>query len=70
MRAALERPELRGCDVLDYGSGSGVLAFAALLFGAANAVGVEIPNPVPITNPNPTSTPDLCSSSPTNVLYY
>ena len=58
VRAALARPELRGCDVLDYGSGSGVLAFAALLFGAANAVGVEIPNPVPITNPNPSPSPN------------
>jgi len=28
--------------LLDYGSGSGVLAFAALLFGAEHAVGVEI----------------------------
>jgi len=42
VQAALARPELRGCDVLDYGSGSGVLAFAALLFGAARARGVEI----------------------------
>jgi len=42
VQAALGRPELHGCDMLDYGSGSGVLAFAALLFGATNAVGVEI----------------------------
>lgn len=28
--------------VLDYGAGSGVLAFAALLFGASHAVAVEI----------------------------
>ena len=28
--------------VLDYGSGSGILSFAALLFGAKRAVGVEI----------------------------
>jgi len=31
-----------GQTVLDYGSGSGILAFAALTFGAAAAVGVEI----------------------------
>lgn len=42
VQAALGRPKLRGCEILDYGSGSGVLAFAALLFGAANAVAVEI----------------------------
>lgn len=39
---ALQRCELAGAAVLDYGSGSGVLAFAALLFGGASAVGVEI----------------------------
>ena len=33
---------LRGATLLDYGSGSGVLSFAALLFGAERAVGVEI----------------------------
>jgi ribosomal protein L11 methyltransferase len=32
----------RGSALLDYGSGSGVLAFAALRFGARRAVGVEI----------------------------
>tara|TARA_B110001452_G_scaffold265886_1_gene271451 strand:+ start:392 stop:1396 length:1005 start_codon:yes stop_codon:yes gene_type:complete len=42
IRDALARPELRGCELLDYGSGSGVLAFAALRFGADKAVGVEI----------------------------
>ena len=31
-----------GTTLLDYGSGSGVLAFAALLYGASDAVGVEI----------------------------
>ena len=31
-----------GTTVLDYGSGSGILSFAALLFGASRAVGVEI----------------------------
>lgn len=33
---------LRGCTLLDYGSGSGILSFAALRFGAARAVAVEI----------------------------
>ena len=34
---------LAGCDaMLDFGSGSGVVAFAALLFGCRRAVGVEI----------------------------
>lgn len=34
---------LSGCPaILDYGSGSGVLAFTALLFGCKRAVGVEI----------------------------
>ena len=33
---------LQGCSVLDYGSGSGILSFAALKFGASRAVGVEI----------------------------
>ena len=33
---------LHGCAVLDYGSGSGVLSFAALLFGAGSALGVDI----------------------------
>lgn len=33
---------LAGCTVLDYGSGSGILSFAALRFGASRAVGVEI----------------------------
>eukprot|EP00965_Chrysotila_dentata_P218056 6190383-Pleurochrysis_carterae.AAC.2 len=38
----VETPQMRGCSMLDYGSGSGVLAFAAILFGASRAVGVEI----------------------------
>jgi len=34
---------LAGCDaMLDFGSGSGIVAFAALLFGCRRAVGVEI----------------------------
>ena len=43
LRRLLNPPSsLRGCTVLDYGSGSGILSFAALQFGAARAVGVEI----------------------------
>lgn len=42
LRRLLETGPLQGCTVLDYGSGSGVLSFAALHFGAAAAVGVEI----------------------------
>jgi len=34
---------LSGCEaILDYGSGSGILSFTALLFGCKRAVGVEI----------------------------
>ena len=42
LRRLLSRPDLRGAAVLDYGSGSGILSFAALQFGAGSAIGVEI----------------------------
>ncbi|KAL1499644.1 hypothetical protein AB1Y20_011841 [Prymnesium parvum] len=40
--AALLEAPLDGATLLDYGSGSGVLSLAALLFGASRAVAVEI----------------------------
>uniref|UniRef100_A0A7S0HD29 Uncharacterized protein n=1 Tax=Phaeocystis antarctica TaxID=33657 RepID=A0A7S0HD29_9EUKA len=40
VRAALERRELRGCDMLDMAAAPA--CSHSLLFGAANAVGVEI----------------------------
>jgi ribosomal protein L11 methyltransferase len=38
----LDRADLRGAAVLDYGCGSGILAIAALKLGAARAVAVDI----------------------------
>ena len=38
----LDSQELRGCSVLDFGCGSGILAIAALLLGARKAVGTDI----------------------------
>jgi ribosomal protein L11 methyltransferase len=38
----LDSIDLKGCRVLDYGCGSGILAIAALLLGAQSAVGFDI----------------------------
>ena len=38
----LDSQELSGCNVLDFGCGSGILAIAALLLGAEHAVGTDI----------------------------
>jgi ribosomal protein L11 methyltransferase len=38
----LDGQELQGVDVLDFGCGSGILAIAALLLGAKQAVGTDI----------------------------
>ncbi|MBD9485522.1 50S ribosomal protein L11 methyltransferase [Pseudomonas sp. PDM14] len=38
----LDGQELKDCDVLDFGCGSGILAIAALLLGAPRAVGTDI----------------------------
>jgi len=38
----LDSTNLKGCRVLDYGCGSGILAIAALLLGAESAVGFDI----------------------------
>ncbi|WP_162874248.1 50S ribosomal protein L11 methyltransferase, partial [Pseudomonas viridiflava] len=38
----LDSQDLKGCNVLDFGCGSGILASAALLLGAEQAVGTDI----------------------------
>ncbi|HAP75213.1 MAG TPA: hypothetical protein DCR14_03940 [Acidimicrobiaceae bacterium] len=50
---AVRRLVQPGCTVLDVGCGSGVLAVAAMVFGAGSAVGVDIaPAAVPVTLAN------------------
>lgn len=51
--ARLERAELAGARVLDVGAGSGILAIAADLLGAASALGVDVdPATVPVAREN------------------
>jgi ribosomal protein L11 methyltransferase len=38
----LDGQDLKGCDLLDFGCGSGILAIAGLLLGARKAVGTDI----------------------------
>ena len=38
----LDGQDLAGCDVIDFGCGSGILAIAALLLGAPQAIGTDI----------------------------
>jgi ribosomal protein L11 methyltransferase len=42
LQCLVDMPEIRGAEVLDLGSGTGILAIAALKFGAASAVCVDL----------------------------
>jgi ribosomal protein L11 methyltransferase len=44
----LEDMDLRGRRVLDVGAGTGILAFAALIFGARSAVGFDVDPAAPV----------------------
>lgn len=51
--ARLERADLTGARVLDVGAGSGIVAIAADLLGAASALGVDVdPATVPVAEEN------------------
>ncbi len=51
--APREAPPVLGCDVLDVGTGSGILSFVALLYGASRALAIDIdPDVVEVVREN------------------